>query len=130
MQGGLFIVNLKLSKADYEYLEQARNTLNVILAKCEMQETKKSKPKNNNKAVEIKGCKEILLSYGIFTSQEIKKNKENLKVFENLYELLGDESFRKIVARVYEQSLKTDIKNIVGYTRTSLEKEVKKQKSA
>ena len=111
---------VEISETDYKQLEQARNTINVILAKFNVHENKTKKKQSKEKV------KQYLAMYGVFNKEDFKSEKELLNKFGNAFDSIGAERFESTLKRVHERNTAGKIKNIKVYALKSVEQEISK----
>ena len=118
-----------LTKTEYEALEQARNVIDIVLAKSKLNERKKAKKKQkplNASNVPFNGCGELLAKYGVLNEQELLIEKKLLSEFEYYYEAMQPKDFEQVLQRVQEYTKTGKVKNIKIYALKAVEQEYKK----
>ena len=118
-----------LTKTEYEALEQARNVIDIVLAKSKLNERKKAKKKQkplNASNEPFNGCGELLAKYGVLNEQELLIEKKLLSEFEYYYEAMQPKEFEQVLQRVQEYTKTGKVKNIKIYALKAVEQEYKK----
>ena len=118
-----------LTKTEYEALEQARNVIDIVLAKSKLNERKKAKKKQkplNASNEPFNRCGELLVKYGVLNEQELLIEKKLLSEFEYYYEAMQPKDFEQVLQRVQEYTKTGKVKNIKIYALKAVEQEYKK----